>query len=871
MATVLHPRTLRGILAATVVTTLLALTIPLAAQAQGATTSQACPNLPVALANDSFESPVVAAKERKAVDGSTVTGWIGSGDKGKVTLLANGWTDINAAVGRQFAQLSGTPARLSQDVATVPGTSLAWALSHRAVNGSASMRVLIGSPGAEGKEQAVVNDATTWTRHNGTYKVPDGQTITRITLLPTDGSAPDANLVDEVSFGTASCVSASVSMTPTTPVAVEDIITQTAVIKNTGGSPTKDVVLGVTMSKTVEYVKDSSTPAGTFGLLADTLLIRPIGALGVPGAILPTEAVVVSWQERVLPAASDSVITIPTSVTLIDAFDVKTVTPEIITTVVVRPSSDIQVSQQFTPALVASGGATTLSFTATNDGPSDATGVSVVEELPSGLTAAASTPAGCVLAGRTLTCTVGALANGDSRTWTMALTAPSTASSLIVRSTLMARANGTDPSGDNNQSIEALSIAPPSSPTLEANVSPSPLIGTAGAVATVAVDVMNVGSAAGTAPLVVSSAFPAGFTPLFVVGTPPLGAPAPTCSASPAQCTFPGMAAGASARVEFRGVLASDLADGSSFTANVQTSGIGAATVTSPVVFSINAQSTLAVDERIDGPVSAGSPITKLVTVVDGGPSMAREASVFIPLPKDATPFDTPANCSPAFGGLVCTLGDIDEGAFVSTEISFQLPNTGGTIADGARAGTTTPMPNPVVDRNTITTVIGPVADLFVKVTGLNSATDIGDAVSFTIDVTNRGPGDASAVQVLTDPKLTGLRFDSALPERGVWNANLALWEIPTLAPGATARLRIEATGTRTSSTSLSVFARSDNPDIAAIDNTAITPLDVLAAAAPETTSSGSGWLIPLLLGIGVLIFTIACAYLFLQWRKNKS
>lgn len=871
MATVLHPRALRAFLAATVVTTLLALTLPIADRAQGETVTPSCPSVPVALSNDSFESPVIEAKERRTTDGSGLIGWIGSGDKGKVTLLANGWTDINAAVGRQFAQLSGSPARISQDVATVPGTSLAWALSHRAVNGSASMRVLLGAPGSEGKEQAILNDTTTWTRHNGTYKVPDGQTITRITLVPVDGSAPDANLVDEVSFGTASCISASVSSTPTTPVAVEGIVTQTAVIKNSGGSPTNDVLLGVTMSKTVEYVKDSATPEGIFGLVADTLLIRPVGALGVPGVILPTESVVVSWQERVLPAASDSVITIPASVTAIDAFDVKTVTPEEITTVVVPPSSDIQVWQQFTPALVASGGATTLSFTAQNDGPSDANGVSIVVELPAGLTAAGPTPAGCVMAGRVLTCTVGALANGSARTWQLPLTAPSTANPLITRSVLYARSNGTDPSGDNNTTVESLSIAPPASPTLEANVSPTPLIGTAGGVATVAVDVMNVGSATGNEPLTVTGSFPSGFIPLFVVGDPPEGTPTPSCTASPARCTFTGLAPGVSTRVEFRGVLASDLADGASFTGNIQTAGIGAAAVTTPVVFSVNAQATLAIDERVVGTMSAGSPITKLVTVVDGGPSMARETSVFVPLPKEATPFDIPTNCSSAFGGLACALGDIDEGTFVSTAISFQLPATGGTIADGARASTTTPMPNPVVDRNSSTEFIGPVADLFVKITGIDPATDVGDAVSFTIDVTNRGPGEASSVKVLTDPKLTGLRFDAALPERGVWNPNLALWEIPSLSPGTTAKLRIEATGYRTSSTSLSVLARSDNPDIAAIDNTAIAPLDVLASAAPATNSSEGSWLIPALLAIAALIFIAACVYLFLQWRKNKS
>ena len=144
MATVLHPRFPRAFVVATVVTTLIMLTLPFAERVQGETVTPSCPVVPVALSNDSFESPVVEARERRTIDGSAVTGWIGFGTNGKVTLLANGWTDINAAVGRQFAQLSGSPARLSQDVASVPGSSLAWSLSHRAVNGSASMRVLIG-------------------------------------------------------------------------------------------------------------------------------------------------------------------------------------------------------------------------------------------------------------------------------------------------------------------------------------------------------------------------------------------------------------------------------------------------------------------------------------------------------------------------------------------------------------------------------------------------------------------------------------------------------------------------------------------------------------------------------------------------------
>ena len=436
---------------------------------------------------------------------------------------------------------------------------------------------------------------------------------------------------------------------------------------------------------------------------------------------------------------------------------------------------------------------------------------------------------------------------------------------------MIARANGSDPSADNNRSIEALSVAPPTIPTLVAEVVPTPLVGTAGAVATVTVDVMNVGSTTGTDPLVVAGTFPTGFVPLFVVGIPPTDAPAATCSASPAQCTFGGLAAGASTRVEFRGVLAADVADGTTLSGSVRTSGIGATAVTSPMVFAVNAQSTLAIDERIVGPSSAGSPITKLVTVVDGGPSMARESSVFIPLPKEATSIDTPRNCTVAYGGLGCALGDIDAGSFVSTAITFRLPDTGGIVTDGARAATATPMPNPVIDRNQSTQTIGPVADLVAKITGLDPATDIGDAVSFVIDVTNRGPGEASTVRVVTDPRLTGLRFDTVTPDRGVWNPNLALWEIPSLASGATARLRIEGTGVRTSSTSLSVLARSNNPDIAAIDNTAIARLDVLAGAVPEEKSSKRSPLLPILVGAAVLIVVIGAAVYLVRRRRSRS
>ena len=52
------------------------------------------------------------------------------------------------------------------------------------------------------------------------------------------------------------------------------------------------------------------------------------------------------------------------------------------------------------------GGIATYDLTVINNGPSTANGVTVVDELPAGLTAG-TLPAGCVATGTTVSCTAG--------------------------------------------------------------------------------------------------------------------------------------------------------------------------------------------------------------------------------------------------------------------------------------------------------------------------------------------------------------------------------------------------------------------------------------------------------------------------------
>ena len=89
-------------------------------------------------------------------------------------------------------------------------------------------------------------------------------------------------------------------------------------------------------------------------------------------------------------------------------------------TVLVGPTSDLSIVKTG-PATVAAGGQLTYTLMARNDGPSAATGVSVTDQLPAGMTYVGSVASqgSCAVAGGIVTCAFGGLANGANATATV--------------------------------------------------------------------------------------------------------------------------------------------------------------------------------------------------------------------------------------------------------------------------------------------------------------------------------------------------------------------------------------------------------------------------------------------------------------------
>jgi hypothetical protein len=822
-----------------------------------------CPTRPVRAANGSFEGPVATTGTAVSFETGTVQGWTSA--RKKLTLAASGYQDVTAATGRQFLVLStSTSTAVHQDLPTTPSETLAWSLAHRTVSGTGTIRVRIGAPGEAGEVVATLTDGTTWTTHGDDYRVPDDQTITRFTIESTGGTAVD--LIDDASFGSASCLVATSTVTPEGANDVGAVITETVTVRNVGGSPTTEATLATTVPTSLRYVTDSAIPTGVWNYLPDTLLVTLVGASGRPGVILPGEAVLATWRLDIGPEAADGTIRTQVAVTSSDALggSRRTGTDSAVTPV--RASADVQLSQSFAPALVAPGGPTTFSFAIRNDGPSTAHGVTAVAVIPDGVGIdPGAVPAGCRMVTRTITCVVGSLPDGDSRSWSVALTAPAT--NGVVKARLAVSATTPDPSLDNGTSTAMLSVGPPPGARLDIVTNPSPLLSTAGAITTIVADVTNTGSSPTTGPVTVTDLTPEPFVDLFLAAVVAEGPPA-TCAVATRSCTIEALAPGQSVRVEFRGTVRPETDDGTTIAGGVVASTPDGTAAAAELIIAVRAFANLTLDEITPTVPDVAAPVTRIVTVTNGGPSFAKATSVFIPVPTDAVVVTRPAECTLILGGLSCPLGDLPAGRPAQSVFAFQLPPTGTSISDRAGVNTATPTEWPVADYSPQRWTVAPAVKLSTTLSTLPTAITVGDRVDVVVTAANAGPGAATDVIVPLDPARNGLRVLDADTRTGQFDPTTSRWTIPALAAGEKATLRLGVQALRSGDVALASTILAVEPDLDSGGSTAITTMTVSDAEVVTASSGVSGWVWILLAAVLVAIAVVTV--LVIRRRRSR-
>jgi uncharacterized repeat protein (TIGR01451 family) len=179
-------------------------------------------------------------------------------------------------------------------------------------------------------------------------------------------------------------------------------------------------------------------------------------------------------------------------------------------------------------------------------------------------------------------------------------------------------------------------------------------------------------------------------------------------------------------------------------------------------------------------------------------------------------------------------------------------------------------------DSSSDPTAVTSVADIHLAKTASSGSVPVGSTVTYTVTASNAGPSDATGVQV-TDLPPAGLSFVSATPATGTYTAGSGVWNVGSLASGASTTMTltatVTATGTITNTASKSAESESD-PNLSNDSGSAsITgqpapglpgpPNGGMAPVIPSTSGGGQGG--------GLFVGAALAAFFGLLFLRRRS
>ncbi|PKJ52261.1 isopeptide-forming domain-containing fimbrial protein, partial [Bacillus sp. SN10] len=167
--------------------------------------------------------------------------------------------------GNRYAELNAYEnGLLYQDIKTTPGQTIYWRFSHMGREGTDKMQLRIGpstnNPYDTVVQQQMSDGNTAWGTYAGTYKVPEGQTVTRFgfeAVSTANGILGAGNFLDDIFLGTEPCVSATKSVSPEGQVKAGDELTYKVTVKNDGGDIAAKSIFTDAIPAGTEYVPGS--------------------------------------------------------------------------------------------------------------------------------------------------------------------------------------------------------------------------------------------------------------------------------------------------------------------------------------------------------------------------------------------------------------------------------------------------------------------------------------------------------------------------------------------------------------------------------------------------------------------------------------
>jgi uncharacterized repeat protein (TIGR01451 family) len=234
----------------------------------------------------------------------------------------------------------------------------------------------------------------------------------------------------------------------------------------------------------------------------------------------------------------------------------------------------------------------------------------------------------------------------------------------------------------------------------------------------------------------------------------------------------------------------------------------------------------------VPNPVLNGSPLTYTVTLVNNGPSPATAITV-----TNTLPFSAQVQSVTVTRGAATTIGNLvfwsvsrlAMGASATATITV-TPTVEGLITATATAAAEEFDPLTFNNTASVTTTVGPAADLALSLTGFPDAVVVGSNVTYTIMVTNQGPSTATSVNV-SDPLPASLRVLSNLTTQGTISVSnhIVTCALGVLTNGAGATITIVAATTTNGTLTTTASVTATQPDANQANNSATATTTVSA------------------------------------------